>query len=89
MTAADLRARRLRALAAEENTYDFCLSDEERADIHAGAEAIERMSQTCGSCRHVDTASASAGSGLCLGPTGAVSGWVPLHARCDHWEPTT
>lgn len=57
-------AERLRVLA-EWVTADVQPSAAERADLLAGADALDRLAQTCGNCQHADTDNAIGGWVFC------------------------
>lgn len=59
-------AERLRVLAEWVTQMSIVLpSAAERADLLAGADALDRLAQTCGNCQHADTDNAIGGWVFC------------------------
>lgn len=78
-------AERLRELAASVDDDEMNLYPVEREAMRAGADALDRLAQTCGNCRHASDEYAVEDWTCCSGPRGAIDGWVPKSARCDRW----
>ena len=65
-----------------------------RETCEAGADALDRLAQTCATCQHADTADYPDGWCICAAPTGSVffnsefpfkDHAVPLDERCKGW----
>lgn len=85
---------RLRTLADDHWAAITRLSDTEREALRAGAAALDRLAQTCGTCQHADTGAHTVADWCyCAAPAGVPVDprfpfryqAMPLDERCKGW----